>query len=64
VRDDGVGIASPSPDGMGLHLMAYRARLLGAKLHIAGGGHRGTLVTCRVPLSALAPHDGAPGAAP
>ena len=54
VRDDGVGLgASPSP-GMGLHLMAYRARLLGAALHVAAGRRRGTTVTCRVPLDELA----------
>lgn len=56
VRDDGVGIRKPTPGGMGLHLMAHRARLLGATLQIAAG-LGGTTVTCRVPLDAL----GAPG---
>lgn len=56
VRDDGVGLHAPPTGGMGLHLMAYRARLLGATLQIAAGP-RGTTVTCRVPLDAL----GAPG---
>ena len=56
VRDNGVGIHQPPTGGMGLHLMAYRARLLGATLQIAAGP-RGTTVTCRVPLDAL----GAPG---
>jgi signal transduction histidine kinase len=52
VRDDGVGIREPLSNGMGLHLMAHRARLLGATLQIAAG-LRGTTVTCRVPLDAL-----------
>ncbi len=51
VRDDGVGIRKPPSDGMGLHLMAHRARLLGATLQITAG-LRGTTVTCRVPLDA------------
>jgi signal transduction histidine kinase len=50
VRDDGVGIGDHPPDGMGLHLMAYRARMMGASLQIAAGEHRGTTVTCNVPL--------------
>ena len=53
VRDDGVGIASPLPAGVGLRLMAYRARLLGASLEIAPGT-RGTTVTCRMALDELA----------
>lgn len=52
VRDDGVGILVPPSDGMGLHLMAHRARQLGARLQIAAG-LRGTTVTCRVPLDEL-----------
>jgi signal transduction histidine kinase len=59
VRDDGVGLREPPSDGMGLHLMAHRARLLGATLQITAG-LRGTTVTCRVPLDAL----GAPGGPP
>jgi signal transduction histidine kinase len=60
VRDDGVGISARPSDGMGLHLMAYRARLLGASLQIAAGWLRGTTVTCRVPLREL----DAPGGPP
>lgn len=53
VRDDGVGIA-PGHDasGLGLHMMSYRARAIGASLAIAGD--RGTTVTCRLPRLALA----------
>ncbi|HET7499933.1 MAG TPA: ATP-binding protein [Kofleriaceae bacterium] len=50
VRDDGVGIGARSQDGMGLHLMAYRAKVMGASLQIAAGEPRGTTVTCRVPV--------------
>jgi signal transduction histidine kinase len=52
VRDDGIGIRMPTSGGMGLHLMSYRARLLGASLHIAAAP-RGTAVTCRMPLTGL-----------
>ncbi len=58
VRDDGIGIRVPVSGGMGLHLMAHRARLLGASLQIAGGPG-GTTVSCRVPLDELDP-PGAP----
>jgi signal transduction histidine kinase len=52
VRDDGIGIRMPASGGMGLHLMAYRARLLGASLQVAAA-LRGTAVTCRMPLTGL-----------
>ena len=53
VRDDGVGIGARSPDGMGLHLMAYRAKMMGASLEIAAGERTGTTVTCKVPVRDL-----------
>ena len=46
VRDDGVGIADNTGDGMGLHLMQYRAKMLGASLHVARAEARGTVVSC------------------
>jgi signal transduction histidine kinase len=49
VRDDGVGIAAPAGDGLGLQIMAYRARMLGAVLAVGGGGDGGTVVTCTLP---------------
>jgi signal transduction histidine kinase len=58
VRDDGVGIGERSPDGMGLHLMEYRAKMLGGSLQITAGERRGTTVTCSIMLRHLA----APGA--
>ena len=53
VEDDGRGIASAAPgqrSGMGLHIMAYRARNIGGVLGLAAGLHGGTKVTCRLPL--------------
>jgi signal transduction histidine kinase len=47
VRDDGVGFstANGSSSGMGLHLMNYRARIIGAFLDIQSGSG-GTTVQC------------------
>jgi signal transduction histidine kinase len=59
VRDDGIGIAARPSGGLGLHLMAYRARMMGASLDIAAGEHRGTTVICRLPLRDAAPGAGA-----
>lgn len=47
VEDDGVGL--PPADGrrgMGINLMLYRARTIGASLEIRGGAAGGTIVTC------------------
>lgn len=56
VRDDGVGIArdraAARDAGLGLHMMDYRARAMGASLEIIAGS--GTTVTCRLPRHALA----------
>ena len=57
VADDGVGMpaapaAPPGQGGMGLHLMNYRARMIGASLEIQRGadGAGGTIVTCVLPV--------------
>ena len=50
VKDDGKGL-EPAParhSGMGLHIMDYRARLLGGSLKLESGP-QGTVVSCRVP---------------
>jgi PAS domain S-box-containing protein len=51
VIDDGVGIPanSSSGSGMGLHIMQYRARSIGARLKIKRIKPHGTRVTCYVP---------------
>jgi PAS domain S-box-containing protein len=48
IDDDGVGLAPP-PDrgkGMGLHIMSYRARMIGATLSVKPRAEGGTVVTC------------------
>ncbi|MBA4147212.1 MAG: response regulator [Verrucomicrobia bacterium] len=57
VRDDGVGMHAQngngnenrSGKGMGLHIMNYRAQMIGAKLTIEAQQNNGTLVTCLFP---------------
>jgi signal transduction histidine kinase len=48
IQDDGIGFAAPQSEhnGMGMHIMNYRARTLGAALNVQPGEHGGTLVTC------------------
>jgi signal transduction histidine kinase len=52
IMDDGIGLPeNPSKEGLGLTMMAYRARILGGELRVerlAGGG---TLVACRAPAN-------------
>ncbi len=52
VRDDGVGIPQDmtDQDGIGLHTMTYRTRLIGASLELRRRARRGTVVTCAFPL--------------
>ena len=52
VKDNGVGLPEDTSqaDGMGLHTMAYRARLIDATLIFRRGSERGTVVTCTFPL--------------
>jgi signal transduction histidine kinase len=54
VRDDGVGIAEPSAhgQGMGLRIMAHRARMIGSTLTIRRDPRGGTLVECVLPGAA------------
>jgi len=51
IRDDGSGItdAGANQNGMGLHIMRYRAGIIGGVLEIVRCGERGTLVTCMFP---------------
>ena len=47
VSDDGVGFPESIRDnGMGLHMMRYRARVMGASLDIRPGPTSGTVVSC------------------
>jgi signal transduction histidine kinase len=55
IRDDGVGmeVGAPTADGLGLRLMEYRARMMGAELRVAPGATAGTTVTCVIPLEGV-----------
>jgi signal transduction histidine kinase len=46
VRDDGIGIGTPSGDGMGLHVMDYRAKMIGGAIQVIARPSGGTVVTC------------------
>lgn len=53
ITDDGRGASSPMrPEGLGLGIMRYRARLIGASLSIEPTGVGGTRVRCRLPTPA------------
>ncbi|HOX57635.1 MAG TPA: PAS domain S-box protein [Candidatus Paceibacterota bacterium] len=52
IEDNGSGLASAARAkamGMGLHMMAYRARSIGGTLRLSRGRRGGTLVSCCVP---------------
>ncbi|MGA7220381.1 MAG: ATP-binding protein, partial [Candidatus Sulfotelmatobacter sp.] len=59
VEDNGYGIGkiAPGNKGMGLHLMNYRARMVGGSLEVQRRAEGGTVVTCLFPVSALAGGD-------
>lgn len=47
VHDDGCGIPqSPPSGGMGLHIMSYRARMIGATIEIKRGAEQGVTLAC------------------
>jgi signal transduction histidine kinase len=62
IRDDGRWRAgAPSRNsGMGMHIMDYRAQLIGGILQCQGG-ENGTLISCRVPHSGAAFKEGDSG---
>ncbi|OIQ83861.1 sensor histidine kinase LiaS [mine drainage metagenome] len=49
VRDDGCGIATDAPEGLGLSTMRYRAGAIGAALSITAAAAGGTEIACRWP---------------
>ncbi len=53
VTDDGVGIPTGknNPDGLGFHIMNYRARAIGARLEVKRRQRRGTRVALYLPQS-------------
>ena len=66
VRDDGTGFDPGVSDGsgMGVHIMQYRARIIGGGLEIASDPGDGTVVTCTIPRTADVPVDEAPSPVP
>jgi PAS domain S-box-containing protein len=48
IEDDGIGCAGSRIEhkGMGMRIMAYRSRMIGASLTIRHGAVKGTIVTC------------------
>ncbi len=55
IQDDGVGFDPKAVDGpgMGIHIMNYRARIVGGNLEINTDPGDGTTVTCTLPTAAL-----------
>jgi PAS domain S-box-containing protein len=53
IKDDGVGIERPPAPhtGVGLHIMNYRAGMIGGTLEVQREQPRGTAVTCRFPIT-------------
>jgi PAS domain S-box-containing protein len=53
IEDDGSGLpkVAQSPTGMGLHIMNYRASMIGGSLKVQNRDSRGTAVSCIFPLS-------------
>jgi signal transduction histidine kinase len=52
IKDDGKGIGEnpANNQGMGLHIMNYRAGVIGGVLEIRPDTTRGTVVTCTFPV--------------
>ena len=61
VRDDGIGrqAAARGQGGLGMGIMAHRARIIGAELTIEDAPGGGTLVRCTAPCRAAEAGDGA-----
>jgi signal transduction histidine kinase len=53
INDDGAGIPDnhPSNHGMGLHIMSYRAGMIGGRLDVQPSPPHGTCVTCMFPMA-------------
>jgi PAS domain S-box-containing protein len=53
IRDDGAGFSPGrrTTHGMGLRTMKHRVNVLGGRIEVESTPRRGTLVTCRIPIS-------------
>jgi PAS domain S-box-containing protein len=56
ITDDGVGIPEPreNAQGMGLHIMSYRAGVIGGRLEIKPNAGGGTAIHCLFPMDPVA----------
>ena len=52
VRDDGAGLPPEAANsrGMGMHIMNYRAKMIGAAIQVAALEEGGTCVSCSIPM--------------
>lgn len=52
IRDDGVGLSEDAgaADGVGMHTMAYRSRIISGSLEVRRRSLRGTVVSCAFPV--------------
>ena len=55
VKDDGIGLPDrlDESEGMGLHIMDYRAKMIGASLDVRRGSDGGTVVECLFPSDTI-----------
>lgn len=62
INDDGRGMkaASPAGNGIGHHIMQYRANILGGKLEISSTPNKGTRIRCNVPTITQPFHENDP----
>jgi signal transduction histidine kinase len=53
IKDDGIGLAAPSPEnrGIGLRIMSSRAGMIGGTLSVTNQAEGGTVVTCDLSLA-------------
>ena len=63
IADNGCGIADSVSEsrGMGLHIMRYRARAIGAELAVANREGGGTIVQCSCPINTVPDTSDGPG---
>jgi len=63
ITDDGVGFRNDSKlkGGLGIHIMNYRAQLLGGRLEIESPKRGGTCISCYLPDGALQSRKSKPG---
>jgi signal transduction histidine kinase len=54
IADDGRGLPKNSRQGLGLGVMKYRAKLIGAELSLGSKRAGGVVVSCRLPIAAEA----------